>query len=117
VGDPGPRRWEMQPVGTRLPLRHGCGEGLVPAEEDARSEVSEWELRKLREREEGGGWRRRSWVPGRGGGGGATLPSDALFHGIHRGGVGEGRATAVAGHSRALVFRGEMRSDWRGRRC
>jgi len=52
VHDPGPPcRWEVQPGGIRLPLHHGCGR-LVPAEEDVESEVSEWELRERREREE-----------------------------------------------------------------
>ena len=37
--------------------------GLVPPEEGAGSEVSEWERRPSGKRR--GGWRRRSWVPGR----------------------------------------------------
>jgi len=36
---------------------------LVPAADDARSEVSEWELRERREREEERGRRQRRWVP------------------------------------------------------
>jgi len=56
---------------------------LVPAEEDAGSEVSEWGLRELREREGRGEWRRRSWVPR----GGTAIPPDALLCGVHGRGV------------------------------
>jgi len=49
VQDPGPPcQQEVQPGGTRLPVHHGCGQA-VPAEEDAWSEVSEWEHREREE--------------------------------------------------------------------
>ena len=57
--------------GTRLPLHHGCGKA-GPAEEDAGSEVLEWERRGRREREEerrvdaeelGAGWSCRCFSP------------------------------------------------------
>jgi len=46
VYDPGPPcRQEVQPGGARFPLPIDVGR-LVPAEEDAESEASEWELRE-----------------------------------------------------------------------
>jgi len=53
VRNPGPpRRFEVQPVGTGLPLHHRCGKASpAPAEEDMWIEASEWELRERRERE------------------------------------------------------------------
>jgi len=65
VQDPGPPcRREVQPGSARFPVRHEVGR-VVPAEEDAASEVSAWELRELRERQEERGCRRRSLVPRR----------------------------------------------------
>jgi hypothetical protein len=59
-----PCRLEVWPGGTRLPSAADVGR-LVPAEEDAGSEVSEWELQS-------------------GGGGTTAVPPHTLFHGIHR---------------------------------
>jgi len=58
--------------------------GLVPAEEDVGSEVSGWEPRELREREEGG--RVEAEEPGAAGelGAGEAVPTHALLHGIRR---------------------------------
>jgi len=50
VEDPGPPgRWAVQPGGAGLPLCSDVGR-RVPAEEDAESEASGWELRERRER-------------------------------------------------------------------
>jgi len=43
-----PCRREVQPGGTRLPTHYGCGKA-GPAEEDAGSEVLEWERREREE--------------------------------------------------------------------
>jgi len=55
-----------------FPSTYCGGGGLVPAEDDAGSDFSEWELRELQEREE----ERRAEV--------AIVPTLALLHGIHR---------------------------------
>jgi len=52
-----PRRREVQPGGTGLPLHHRCGKA-GPAEEDAGDVASEWERRERRERRERGEKRR-----------------------------------------------------------
>ena len=56
-----PCRREAPPGGTRLPLHHGGGM-LVPTEEVAGSEGSEWEHQERGE-EVGGGRRQRNWLP------------------------------------------------------
>jgi len=54
VEDPGPTcRWEMRAGGAGLPHHNRCGEAGAPLEKsDIGSQVSEWELRDRREREE-----------------------------------------------------------------